>query len=160
MAQLEAIVLAERFYRNDELIAFRSRRVLEVATACLQANSQERLKPVLEAFGILGSNSQQQFNFGDDSDEEDSKGDHEDSDDDLNRLRLELPQGSGGCPTRPPVAERLPRSCPHPVHQTLPHRPGRDRCRQDRLRQGRRAGRQTACGRPGHSDPAELGNGA
>ena len=33
VAQLEAIVLAERFYRNGETIAIRSRRVLEVAAA-------------------------------------------------------------------------------------------------------------------------------
>jgi guanylate kinase len=64
VAQLEAIVLAERYYRNGEPIAYRSRRVLEVAAACLQPNSQERLKPVLEAFGIIGSSGQQQFNFG------------------------------------------------------------------------------------------------
>jgi guanylate kinase len=70
VAQLEAIVLAERFYRNGETIAFRSRRVLEVAAACLQANSQERLKPVLEAFGILGSSGQQALPFGDDSDDD------------------------------------------------------------------------------------------
>ncbi|MGA3068898.1 MAG: guanylate kinase [Terracidiphilus sp.] len=82
VAQLEAIVLAERFYRNGETIAYRSRRVLEVAAACLQSNSRERLKPVLEAFGVLGSSGQQQLNFGEDSDEEDSTDDHEDSDDD------------------------------------------------------------------------------
>lgn len=70
VAQLEAIVLAERFYRNGEAIAYRSRRVLEVAAACLQANSQERLKPVLEAFGISGANVQQQLPFGDDSDDD------------------------------------------------------------------------------------------
>jgi len=70
VAQLEAIVLAERFYRNGEIIAYRSRRVLEVAAACLQTNSQERLKPVLEAFGILGDSSQQQLPFGDDSDDD------------------------------------------------------------------------------------------
>jgi guanylate kinase len=65
VAQLEAIVLAERFYRNGEVIAYRSRRVLEVAAACLQMNSQERIKPVLEAFGILGANGgQQQLDFG------------------------------------------------------------------------------------------------
>ncbi len=69
VAQLEAIVLAERFYRNDEPIAYRSRRVLEVAAACLQANSQERLKPVLEAFGILHPTGQQQLNFEEDSDD-------------------------------------------------------------------------------------------
>jgi len=72
VAQLEAIVLAERFYRNGEAIAYRSRRVLEVAAACLQSNSQERLKPVLEAFGIFGSSRQQQFEFDDDPDEGES----------------------------------------------------------------------------------------
>jgi guanylate kinase len=86
VAQLEAIVLAERYYRNGEVIAYRSRRVLEVAAACLQSNSQERLKPVLEAFGIFGSSGQQHFDFNEDSDEEDSdeeiKNDGEDTDDD------------------------------------------------------------------------------
>ena len=82
VAQLEAIVLAERFYRNGETIAYRSRRVLEVAAACLQSNSRERLKPVLEAFGVVGSSGQRHLNFGEDSDEEDSTDDHEDSDDD------------------------------------------------------------------------------
>ena len=71
VAQLEAIVLAERFYRNGEVIAYRSRRVLEVAAACLQNNSQERLRPVLEAFGILGNHGQQILNFDGDPDEED-----------------------------------------------------------------------------------------
>ena len=71
VAQLEAIVLAERFYRNDEPIAFRSRRVLEVAAACLQSNSGERLNPVLEAFGILGENADQpQLDFEEDSDDD------------------------------------------------------------------------------------------
>ncbi len=70
VAQLEAIVLAERFYRNGEPIAYRSRRVLEVAAACLQTNSQERMKPVLEAFGILGDSGQQQLPFGDEPDDD------------------------------------------------------------------------------------------
>jgi guanylate kinase len=70
VAQLEAIVLAERFFRNGEAIAFRSRRVLEVAAACLQQNSQERLKPVLEAFGIIGESGQQHLPFGDDPDDD------------------------------------------------------------------------------------------
>jgi guanylate kinase len=77
VAQLEAIVLAERFYRNGESIAYRSRRVLEVAAACLQINSQERLKPVLDAFGVFGSSSQQLLNFDEDSDEEASDDDKE-----------------------------------------------------------------------------------
>ena len=79
VAQLEAIVLAERFYRNGEAIAHRSRRVLEVAAACLQSNSQERLKPVLEAFGIIGSSGQQELKFDgfseEDLDEEDPEDD-------------------------------------------------------------------------------------
>jgi guanylate kinase len=75
VAQLEAIVLAERYYRNGEAIAYRSRRVLEVAAACLQSNSRERLKPVLEAFGVFDSNGQQQLDFGEDSDEDDSNED-------------------------------------------------------------------------------------
>ena len=70
VAQLEAIVLAERYYRNGEIIAYRSRRVLEVAAACLISNSEERLKPVLEAFGIIGDSGQQQLPFGDDSDDD------------------------------------------------------------------------------------------
>jgi guanylate kinase len=82
VAQLEAIVQAERFYRNDEPILFRSRRVLEVAAGCLQINSGERLKPVLEAFGILNSSGQQQLNFEEDLDDEDSPDDKENSDDD------------------------------------------------------------------------------
>lgn len=82
VAQLEAIVQAERFYRNDEPIAYRSRRVLEVAAGCLQANSQDRLKPVLEAFGILHPQGQRELPFLEDSDEEDSADDKEESNDD------------------------------------------------------------------------------
>ncbi len=83
VAQLEAIVLAERFYRNGESIAYRSRRVLEVAAACLQMNAQDRLKPVLEAFGIDGSNGgQQQLDFGDDPGEDDPQGDDKNEDKD------------------------------------------------------------------------------
>lgn len=72
VAQLEAIVQAERFYRNDEPIAFRSRRVLEVAAACLLSNSGDRLRPVLETFGLLSPNGQQQeqLNFEEDSDDD------------------------------------------------------------------------------------------
>jgi len=69
VAQLEAIVQAERFYRNGEAISYRSSRVLEVAAGCRQNNAQERLKPVLEAFGIIGSSGQQLLNFDEDSDD-------------------------------------------------------------------------------------------
>ncbi len=70
VAQLEAIVQAERFYRNGEPIAHRSSRVLEVAAACRISNAQERLKPVLEAFGIGGGSGQQHLPFGDEEDED------------------------------------------------------------------------------------------
>ena len=70
VAQLEAIVQAERFYRNGEPITYRPGRVLEVAAACRQSNAQDRLKPVLEAFGILSSEGQQQLNFGEDHDDD------------------------------------------------------------------------------------------
>jgi guanylate kinase len=85
VAQLEAIVLAERYYRNGEVIAYRSRRVLEVAAACLQSNSHQRLGPVLEAFGILGSTDQGQLKFDQDTDDEETNlGDsaEDDSDED------------------------------------------------------------------------------
>jgi len=70
VAQLEAIVLAERYYRNAEPIVYRSSRVLEVAATCRQSNSRERLKPVLEAFGIEGGSGQQQLPFGEDPDDD------------------------------------------------------------------------------------------
>ncbi len=70
VAQLEAIVLAERFYRNAEPITHRPSRVLEVAAACRQSNSRERLKPVLDAFGIDGASGQQQLPFGEDPDDD------------------------------------------------------------------------------------------
>jgi hypothetical protein len=42
---------------------------LEVAAACLNANSQERLRPVLEAFRI-GYPGQQELPFEEDSDDD------------------------------------------------------------------------------------------
>ena len=71
VAQLEAIVLAERYYRNAEPIAYRSSRVLEVAAGCRLSNSRERLKSVLEAFGIEGGNGQQLLPFGGDDPDDD-----------------------------------------------------------------------------------------
>lgn len=70
VAQLEAIVLAERYYRNGEPITVRSSRVLEVAASCRLENSRERLNPVLEAFGIEGNSGQQNLPFGDDPDDD------------------------------------------------------------------------------------------
>jgi guanylate kinase len=70
VAQMEAIVQAERYYRNGEPIAQRPGRVLEVAASCRQSNAQERLKPVLEAFGILNSPGQQELLFDEDGDDD------------------------------------------------------------------------------------------
>jgi len=95
VAQLEAIVLAERFYRNGEAIAYRSRRVLEVAAGCLQNNSLERLRPVLEAFGILGNHGQQKLNFDGDPDEEDIEEDQKGPEDDVKN-----PEDEKGDPER------------------------------------------------------------
>jgi guanylate kinase len=69
VAQMEAIVQAERFYRNGEAIAQRASRVLEVAASCRQSNAGERLKPVLEAFGILHPDGRQPLLFDEDSDD-------------------------------------------------------------------------------------------
>ena len=70
VAQLEAIVRVERYYRNSEPIAVRPARVLEIAAQCRQSNSQERLKPVLEAFVILHPSGQQQLNFDEEPDDD------------------------------------------------------------------------------------------
>lgn len=69
VAQLEAVVLAERFHRNGEPILYRSRRVLEVAAECLQRNSREKVQPVLDAFGLTDGSGQQELNFEEDSDD-------------------------------------------------------------------------------------------
>jgi len=49
----------------------------------LQMNAQERLKPVLEAFGILGSHGdQRQLEFGDDLNDDDPTDDDTGEDND------------------------------------------------------------------------------
>jgi guanylate kinase len=71
VAQLEAIVLAERFYRNGEGHRVPFAQGVGGRRGLPAENSQERLKPVLEAFGIDGdSPSQQQLPFGEDSDDD------------------------------------------------------------------------------------------
>ena len=69
VAQFEAIVQTERFYRNNEPIAHKPARVLEVAASCRQQNAQERLRPVLEAFGILNQPGRQGALFDEDGDD-------------------------------------------------------------------------------------------
>jgi guanylate kinase len=52
VAQLEAIVQAERMKRDGKPLDQRTKRELEIAEGCRETNSRERLRPVLEAFGI------------------------------------------------------------------------------------------------------------
>ena len=52
VAQLEAIVQVERMKRDGKPLDKRTKRELEIAEGCREVNSRERLKPVLESFGI------------------------------------------------------------------------------------------------------------
>jgi guanylate kinase len=53
VAQLEAIVVVERMRREGKPVDSTSRRDFEIAENCREINSRERLKPVLESFGIF-----------------------------------------------------------------------------------------------------------
>ncbi len=70
VAQLEAIIQSERYYRCGQEIPIKASRVLEIAAACRLANSRERLQPVLESFGILNPTGQQLLKFEEDSDDD------------------------------------------------------------------------------------------
>jgi guanylate kinase len=52
VAQLEAIVQVERMKQDGLPLDKRTKRELEIAESCREANSRERLRPVLESFGI------------------------------------------------------------------------------------------------------------
>ena len=52
VAQLEAIVQVERMKRDGSPLDKRTKRELEIAEGCREINSRERLKPILESFGI------------------------------------------------------------------------------------------------------------
>ncbi len=62
VAQLEAIVVVERILQSGGTIDLEHRRDFEIAQSCLEKNAQERLQPVLDAFGI-GSHSGEQRNL-------------------------------------------------------------------------------------------------
>jgi guanylate kinase len=51
-AQLEAIVQVERMKQDGQPLDKRTKRELEIAESCREVNSRERLRPVLESFGI------------------------------------------------------------------------------------------------------------
>jgi len=60
VAQLEAIVQVERMKQDGKPLDKRTKRELEIAENCREVNSRERLRPILESFGIEpGSNPQQ-----------------------------------------------------------------------------------------------------
>ena len=53
VAQLEAVVVVERAKREGKPLDQRTKRDFEIAEGCREINSRERLKPVLESFGIV-----------------------------------------------------------------------------------------------------------
>jgi len=52
VAQLEAIVQVERMKQDGKPLDKRTKREVEIAEGCREVNSRERLRPVLESFGI------------------------------------------------------------------------------------------------------------
>ena len=69
VAQLEAIVVVERILQSGGTIGPEHQRDYEIAQSCLQQNVQDRLRPVLEAFGIGGDGSAQRNLFLEETDE-------------------------------------------------------------------------------------------
>jgi guanylate kinase len=63
VAQLEAIVVVERLKKEGKPPDIRTRRDFEIAEACREVNSRERLRPVLESFGIFPTEDPQQKLF-------------------------------------------------------------------------------------------------
>jgi guanylate kinase len=52
VAQLEAVVVVERMRREGMPLDHRTKREFEIAESCREVNSRDRLRPVLESFGI------------------------------------------------------------------------------------------------------------
>jgi guanylate kinase len=53
--ELEAIVSSERIRRSASTITAEAARLIEIAEACRQQNSMQRLGPVLASFGLQGT---------------------------------------------------------------------------------------------------------
>jgi guanylate kinase len=53
--EMSAIVSAERLSRNPGPRSAEERRLLEIADRCRQRNSEARVKPVLQAFGLVNA---------------------------------------------------------------------------------------------------------
>ena len=69
VAQLEAIVQVERIKRDGKPLDQRTKRELEIAEGCREVNSRDRLKPVLESFGILPGPHPEQYKLLEDIDD-------------------------------------------------------------------------------------------
>lgn len=61
VAQLEAIVRVERMKQDGRPLDQRMKRELEIAEGCREVNSRERLRPILESFGIDPGSDPQQY---------------------------------------------------------------------------------------------------
>lgn len=60
VAQLEAVVVVERMRREGTPLDHRTKREFEIAESCRVVSSGERLRPVLESFGIEPGEDPQQ----------------------------------------------------------------------------------------------------
>ena len=69
VAQLEAVVVVERMKREGKPLDQRTKRDFEIAEACREVNSRERLKPVLESFDIHPGTDTQQYRLLEDTDD-------------------------------------------------------------------------------------------
>lgn len=61
VAQLEAIVRVERMKHDGRPLEQRMKREFEIAEGCREVNSRDRLRPILESFGIDSGSDPQQY---------------------------------------------------------------------------------------------------
>ena len=61
VAQLEAIVQVERLKQDGRPLDKRTKREMEIAEGCREVNSRDRLRPILESFGIDPGADPQQY---------------------------------------------------------------------------------------------------
>jgi guanylate kinase len=69
VAQLEAVVVVERMKREGKPLDQRTKRDFEIAEACREVNSRDRLKPVLESFAIDPGAEPEQYSLLGDTDD-------------------------------------------------------------------------------------------
>ena len=69
VAQLEAIVRVERMKQDGQPLDKRTKRELEIAENCREVNSRERLRPILESFGIFPKSHPQQYSLLEETDD-------------------------------------------------------------------------------------------